>query len=97
MSASDRSEEVLKLIGTVERLPREDQVRILRIVDLLSMASTQVQRRTQRMLSDLLEGHPESKSACVAGVDEVIAYLEDAVYDDDRLWRFDESSMIGNA
>lgn len=83
----DVSEEVLKLVGTVGRLPRDDQTRILKIVDLLSVASSTVQRRTQRMLSELLSAPPKSKSACVAGVDEVIEYLEQAVYgDDDSAW-----------
>jgi hypothetical protein len=94
----NRSEEVLKLVTIVGRLPREDQTRILKIVDLLSMASTQVQHRTQRMLGELLEGGLESKAACVAGIDEVIAYLEQAVYDDEGSWsRFDEATMVGNA
>ena len=99
MNGSDRSEEVLKLVRTVGRLPREDQARILKMVDLLSMASRPVQNRTQRMLSELLEGHPTSKSACIAGVDEVIAYLEQAVYGgDEGLWsRLEGSSVAGNA
>lgn len=76
------SEEVLKLVRTVGDLPREDQSRILRIVDLLSQAPAQVQLRTQRMLRDLLDAEPESKLECVAGVDEVIEYLEHAVLDE---------------
>ncbi|MBN1240312.1 MAG: hypothetical protein JXB36_17545 [Gammaproteobacteria bacterium] len=75
------SEEVLKLVRTVGDLPREDQSRILRIVDLLSQAPASVQMRTQRMLRDLLDAEPESKLECVAGVDEVIEYLEHAVLD----------------
>ena len=31
------SEDVLRLVRTVERLPREDQDKIMRIVDLLSL------------------------------------------------------------
>jgi hypothetical protein len=83
IDAVDRSEEVLTLVDTVGKLPREDQARILRIADLLSIASTPVQDRTQRMLADLLQGRPQSKSACVASIDEVIAYLEEAVCDND--------------
>lgn len=71
--------DVLKLVQTVGDLPREDQSRILRIVDLLTLAPSPVQQRTQRMLRDLLDADPESKVECVAGVDEVIEYLEQAV------------------
>jgi prophage DNA circulation protein len=78
----DKSEEVLKLVRTVGDLPREDQSRILRIVDLLSHAPSPVQKRTQRMLRDLIDAEPESKLECVAGVDEVIEYLENAVLDE---------------
>jgi hypothetical protein len=70
------SEDVLRLVRTVERLPREDQDKILRIVDLLSLVPTAVQDRTQRMLRELLDSDPVSKSECVAGVDDVIQYLE---------------------
>ena len=70
------SEEVLRLVRTVERLPREDQDKILRIVDLLSLVPVSVQDRTQRMLRELLARAPASKSECVAGVDDVIEYLE---------------------
>lgn len=95
----DMSEDVLKLVRTVSDLPREDQSRILRIVDLLSLAPFQVQKRTQRMLRDLLDAEPESKLECVAGVDEVIEYLEQAVLDsEDRpaAWgRFDQLMARG--
>ncbi len=70
------SEDVLRLVRTVERLPREDQEKILRIVDLLSHVPIPVQDRTQQMLRDLLARDPASKSECVAGVDDVIRYLE---------------------
>ena len=70
------SEDVLRLVRTVERLPREDQEKILRIVDLLSLVPIPVQNRTQRMLRDLLARDPASKNECVAGVDDVIRYLE---------------------
>jgi hypothetical protein len=70
------SEDVLRLVRTVERLPHEDQDKILRIVDLLSLVPIAVQDRTQRMLRELLSRPPESKHECVAGVDDVIDYLE---------------------
>ncbi len=70
------SEDVLRLVRTVERLPREDQDKILRIVDLLSLVPISVQDRTQHMLRELLASAPASKSECVAGVDDVIEYLE---------------------
>ena len=70
------SEDVLRLVRTVERLPSEDQDKILRMVDLLTLVPLQVQHRTQRMLRELLERQPDTKSACVAGVDDVLAYLE---------------------
>jgi hypothetical protein len=70
------SEDVLRLVQTVERLPREDQDKILRIVDLLSLVPLNVQDETQQMLRDLLAREPASKRECVAGVNDVIAYLE---------------------
>lgn len=70
------SEDVLRLVRTVERLPSEDQDKILRMVDLLTLVPLQVQNRTQRMLRELLERQPDTKSECVAGVDDVLAYLE---------------------
>ena len=73
------SEDVLRLVRTVERLPREDQDKILRIVDLLSLVPIAVQDRTQNMLRDLLARDPASKTECVAGVDDVIEYLESNV------------------
>jgi hypothetical protein len=70
------SEDVLRLVRTVERLPSEDQDKILRMVDLLTLVPLHVQHRTQRMLRELLERQPDTKSECVAGVDDVLAYLE---------------------
>lgn len=70
------SEDVLRLVRTVERLPTEDQDKILRMVDLLTLVPTNVQHRTQSMLRDLLARHPGTKREAVAGVDDVIAYLE---------------------
>jgi hypothetical protein len=73
------SRDVMRLVRTVEKLPLEDQDKILRIVDLLSLVPLAVQHRTQTMLRALLDADPESKHECVAGVDEVIAYLESNV------------------
>jgi hypothetical protein len=70
------SKDVLRLVRTVERLPSEDQDKILRMVDLLTLVPLQVQNRTQRMLRELLERQPDTKRECVAGVDDVLAYLE---------------------
>ena len=70
------SEDVLRLVRTVEHLPSEDQDKILRMVDLLTLVPLQVQNRTQRMLRELLERQPDTKRECVAGVDDVLAYLE---------------------
>src|SRR5262245_6965749 len=70
------SEDVLRLVRTVECLPSEDQDKILRMVDLLTLVPLPVQDRTQRMLRELLERKPDTKRECVAGVDDVLAYLE---------------------
>jgi hypothetical protein len=70
------SDDVLRLVRTVERLPSEDQDKILRMVDLLTLVPVPVQNRTQRMLRELLERQPGTKRECVAGVDDVLAYLE---------------------
>ena len=78
------SEDVLRLVRTVERLPSEDQDKILRMVDLLTLVPLQVQNRTQRMLREILERRPDTKSECVAGVDDVLAYLESNATGADR-------------
>jgi hypothetical protein len=70
------SEDVLRLVRKVERLPSEDQDKILRMVDLLTLVPLTVQHRTQRMLRDLLARAPGTKHECVAGVNDVLAYLE---------------------
>jgi hypothetical protein len=70
------SADVLRLVRTVECLPSEDQDKILRMVDLLTLVPLHVQYRTQRMLRELLERQPDTKRECVAGVDDVLAYLE---------------------
>ena len=73
------SEDVLRLVRTVERLPLEDQDKILRIVDLLSLVPAGVQDKTQKMLRELLASAPASRSECVLGIDDVIGYLEQNV------------------
>lgn len=73
------SEDVLRLVRTVERLPSEDQDKILRMVSLLTLVPVTVQHRTQRMLRELLERDPHTKRECVAGVDDMLAYLESHV------------------
>ncbi|HEX5420914.1 MAG TPA: hypothetical protein VFY39_13015 [Gammaproteobacteria bacterium] len=93
-------EEVLKLVNIVRRLPREDQARILEIVDLLSLASSYAQGQTQCMLGELLGTRLRSKAECVAGVDDVIEYLEQAVYEGDEAparARFGGQAIAGNA
>jgi hypothetical protein len=70
------SDDVWRLVRTVERLPSEDQDKILRMVDLLTLVPLTVQHRTQRMLRELLEQQPNTKRECVARVDDVLAYLE---------------------
>ena len=73
------SEDVLRLVRTVERLPLEDQDKILRIVDLLTLVPLGIQERTQQMLRELLASEPASKNECVMGIDDVIGYLEQNV------------------
>jgi hypothetical protein len=46
------------------------------MVDLLTLVPLTVQNRTPRMLRELLERHPDTKRECVAGVDDVLDYLE---------------------
>lgn len=86
------SEDVMRLVRTVESLPSEDQDKILRMVDLLTLVPLPVQHRTQRMLRELLERQPDTKSECVAGVDDVLEYLErnaDATYYGDAVMHVD--------
>ena len=71
------SEDVLRLVHTVEQLPREDQDKFFKIVDLLSLVPISVQDETQQMLRDLLARGSTSKRECVvAGVDGLIEYLQ---------------------
>jgi hypothetical protein len=70
------SKDVLRLVRTVEQLPMEDQDKILRLVDLLSLVPPPIQERTQQMLRSLLASGPASKSECVAGVDDLLEFLE---------------------
>jgi hypothetical protein len=79
------SNDVRRLVRTVERLPVEDQDKILRMVDLLTLVPVPVQNRTQRMLRELLEREPDTKRECVAGIDDVLAYLESNVTSTTRL------------
>jgi len=86
------SEDVMRLVRTVECLPAEDQDKILRMVDLLTLVPLPVQYRTQRMLRELLERQPDTKSECVAGVDDVLDYLErnaDSSYHGDAVMHVD--------
>jgi hypothetical protein len=78
------SEEVLRVVHRVERLPREDQDKILKMVDLLTLVPVDVRDESQRMLRELLERDPSTKDECVAGLDDVIAYLEENVPDSAR-------------
>jgi hypothetical protein len=73
------SDDVGRLVGTVRRLPGEDQRRILRLVELLSHAPAAAQRRTQQLLRELVESEPDSLSLCSARIDELIADLERSV------------------
>jgi hypothetical protein len=75
----ETTDEVTRLVRTVERLAVADQERILRIVSLLAMAPSPVQHRTQRMLKELLDSAPVTMRECVSGVEEVIEYLEDSL------------------
>ncbi len=61
------SEEVLRVVHKVERLPREDQDKILKMVDLLTLVPVGVRDESQRMLRELLARDPSTKSECVAG------------------------------
>ncbi len=73
---SQKSKEIVRLVESVEQLTDADQHRIIRIVNLLTRVPASVQRRTQRMLRELLDADPESVVECVEGIDEVIEYLE---------------------
>ncbi len=75
----DAADEILELVRTVAGLPREDQNRILRLVDLLSLAPYAVQQRTNQRLRELLDAEPQSKLECMDGLDDIIDYLERAV------------------
>ncbi len=65
--------------GPSSALPVEDEDKILRMVDLLTLRAVPVQHRTQRMLRGVAGGVPDTKRECVAGVDDVLAYLESNV------------------
>lgn len=75
----DSTDEILKLVRTVAELPRDDQTRFLRLVDLLSLAPKAVQLRSHARLRELIEANPQSKLECVDGIDDLIEYLEKSV------------------
>jgi hypothetical protein len=76
----------------------EDQDKILRLVDLLSLVPPAVQERTQQMLRALLASDPASKSECVAGIDDLIEYLErHASMGLDRRGSFNQLGVAGGA
>lgn len=74
-----KSDEVRRLIGSVGRLPREDQHRILKLVELLARAPSNMQRRAQMLLRELVDSDPESRSECIVVVDALIEHLERSV------------------
>lgn len=73
------NDEILKLLRTVAGLPRDDQSRLLRLVDLLSLAPFSVQQRSHERLRELIDANPQSKPECVDGIDDLIEYLERSV------------------
>lgn len=75
----DTTDEILKLVRTVAGLPRDDQNRLLRLVDLLCLAPFSVQQRSHERLRELIAANPQSKPECVDGIDELIEYLERSV------------------
>jgi hypothetical protein len=70
------SDDVWRLVRKVERLPSEDQEKIIRMVGLLPLVPLAVQDRTQRLLRELLEQQPTTRRECVARVDDLLDYLE---------------------
>jgi hypothetical protein len=71
------SEDVLRLVHTVEQLPREHQDKFFKIVDLLSLVPIGVQDKTQQMLRELLaRGAASKRERVMAGVDGLIEYLQ---------------------
>jgi hypothetical protein len=75
----DTTDEILKLVRTVAELPRDDQTRLLRLVDLLSLAPFSVQQRSHARLRELIDANPQSKLECVDGIDDLIEYLERSI------------------
>lgn len=70
------SDDIATLIGTVSRLPRDEQYRILRLVRLMTRAPSDTQSRTQEKLRELLCSAPTSHAQCIARIDRLIAELE---------------------
>jgi hypothetical protein len=70
------SDDVWRLVRKVERLPSDDQEKIIRMVGLLPLVPLAVQDRTQRLLRELLEQQPTTRRECVARVDDLLDYLE---------------------
>lgn len=75
----DMSDEILKLVRTVAGLPSDDQNRILRLVDLMSLAPLSVQQESHHRLRALIDATPSTKRECAAGIDELIAHLENTI------------------
>lgn len=75
----DRSDEIVKLVRNVAELPRDDQNRLLRLVDLMSLAPLSLQQESRELLRALIDTDPKTKRECAAGIDELIEHLERAV------------------
>lgn len=73
------TDEILTLVRTVAGLPRADQNRLLRLVDLLSLAPFSIQQQSHERLRHLIDANPQSKLECVDGLDDLIEFLERAV------------------
>jgi len=75
----DTTDAILKLVRTFMGLPRDDQNRLLRLIDMLSMAPLAAQQRGHELLRELIDSNPQSKLECVDGIEELIEYLERSV------------------
>ncbi len=91
MSGSD---EITRLVSTVKHLPRADQHRILRLVELMIRAPAGAQQRTQAQLRELLAQAPASHEKCIDAIDNLITELENSMRSDDCPLR-DEDGQFG--
>lgn len=68
--------DALGIARSVRELRPEDRLRVLKLVDLMSVAREEARVRAQTMIRETLPIDPEARERCVETIDATIQYLE---------------------